>query len=123
MGISARILVVEDDPIFHDLVVRVVRRSGHEAVSAHTGEEALSILRNPGEHIDWLLTDIRLPGLTDGWVVGSEFALSHPLQSVIYMSGVERDSCSRRVANSTFLQKPMNVSDLASTFRALSERS
>jgi two-component system, OmpR family, response regulator len=121
--ISACILVVEDDPVLHELVVKIVRRSGHQAVSAHTGEEALSILRDRGEHIDWLLTDIRLPGTIDGWVVGSEFTLNHPFQSVIYMSGVEEDYASRRAMNSTFLQKPVNVGDLVGTFRALSRTS
>jgi hypothetical protein len=28
--LRARILVVEDDPIFHELIVKIVRRSGHE---------------------------------------------------------------------------------------------
>ena len=31
------------------------------------GEEALSILRDRQQEIDWLFTDIRLPGVIDGW--------------------------------------------------------
>ena len=116
--IAARVLVVEDDRDLHDLVVRIVRRAGHEAVSAHTGEEALRILRDPDEHVDRLLTDIRLPGVIDGWVVGSEFTLRYPLQPVIYMSGIEEDSSSRRAATSIFLRKPVNVSDLLATLKA-----
>src|SRR5687767_11596629 len=92
---TPRILVVEDDENLHSLIVRVVRRSGCDAVSAYSGEQALLLLREPGEHIDWLLTDIRLSGAIDGWVVGSEFSLAHPLRPVIYMSGVEEDSHSR----------------------------
>jgi two-component system, OmpR family, response regulator len=115
----ARILVVEDDAILHDLIVNVVRRSGHQAVSAYNGEDALRILRDPDQRIDWLLTDIRLPGVIDGWVVGSEFTLTHPRQPVIYMSEVVQDSASRRAANSIFLPKPVDVSDLVATFTRL----
>jgi DNA-binding NtrC family response regulator len=114
-----RVLIVEDDENLHALIVKVVRRSGCETVSAYSGEQALLILRNPGEHIDWLLTDIRLSGAIDGWVVGSEFSLAHPLRPAIYMSGVEKDSLSRTAVNSIFLQKPVDVHQLLETFRRL----
>jgi DNA-binding NtrC family response regulator len=115
----SRILVVEDDENLRALVVDIVRRSGCEAVSAQSGEQALSILRDPAEHIDWLLTDIRLGGAVDGWVVGSEFSLAHPLRPIIYMSGVEQDSRSRAATNSIFLQKPVDVHQLLRMFREL----
>jgi CheY-like chemotaxis protein len=116
---KARILVVEDDPIFNDMVVKVVRRSGYEAIAAHTGEQALSLLREWNGRIDWLLTDIRLPGEVDGWVVSSEFSLKHPLRPVVYVSGVEEDSSTRRVAGSIFLKKPVQVPELMATFHHL----
>lgn len=115
----ARILIVEDDPDMHDLVVKLALRSGHEPVSAHTGEQALSVLRDEGEKVDWLLTDIRLSGRIDGWVVGSEFTLKHPLRPVIYMSGIEEDCAGRRAVGSVFLRKPVNVSDLMAAFARL----
>ena len=105
--------------MLNDLIARVVMRSGHDPICAHTGEQALSILRDPGETIDWLLTDIRLPGAIDGWVVGSEFTLSHPLRPVIYISAVEQDASWKRMRNSVFLRKPINVSALAAMFREL----
>jgi DNA-binding response OmpR family regulator len=88
-------------------------------VSAYNGEDALRILRDPDQHIDWLLTDIRLPGVIDGWVVGSEFTLTRPRQPVIYMSEVVQDSASRRAANSIFLPKPFDVRELIATFSRL----
>ena len=82
---SARPLIVEDDLIMHELLVKVTRRAGHEPVSAYTGEQALSILRHGTEEVDWLLTDICLPGSIDGWVVGSEFTLKDPMRPVLYI--------------------------------------
>lgn len=97
------------------------RRAGYETVSAFNGEEALSTLRRPDEQIDWLLTDIRLAGVIDGWVVGSEFHLTQPLRPVVYMSGVEQDVASKRAENSVFLPKPFDNRDLVETFRRLAE--
>ena len=111
--------MVEDDQNLNALVAKVAARSGCTPISAFTGEEALLILRDQSAEVDWLLTDIRLPGVIDGWVVGSEFALRQPLRPVIYMSGVEEDAASRRTSNSIFLPKPVDVNDLVSTFRRL----
>lgn len=117
---DARVLIVEDDLVLCEMIAKVARRSGCQVVCAHTGEQALSILRESGDEVDWVVTDIRLPGVIDGWVVGSEFALRHPLRPVIYMSGIEEDSASRRTAGSVFLQKPVNVADLSARFKNLS---
>ena len=62
-----------------------------------------------------------MPGLIDGWTLGTEFGLSHPLRPVIYISGVEHDS-SRRVGGSLFLYKPVEAFDLMSLFRRLGIR-
>lgn len=103
--------------MLRDLIVRVVKKSGPEAVPASSGAPA--ILRDPNERVDWLLTDIRLSGAVDGWVVGSEFTLTRPFQPVVYISGVEVDAAARRGRNSIFLQKPVNVHDLVETFERL----
>jgi DNA-binding response OmpR family regulator len=96
-----------------------VQRSGCTPIAALTGEEALAILRDRRAQIDWLLVDIKLPGSIDGWVVGSEFALTHPTRPVIYMSSVEEDSASRRASNSIFLTKPVDANELVTTFHRL----
>jgi len=77
------------------------------------------VLREQGRRIDWLMTDIRLPGAIDGWVVGSEFTLTHPLRPVIYISGVEPDVMGKRATTSVFLQKPVTPKDLVATLNRL----
>jgi two-component system OmpR family response regulator len=116
---KTRLLVVEDDPDLHELIARTARREGYDVLSAYNGEDALALLREANGSIDWLLADIRLPGMVDGWVVGSEFSFLHPLRPVIYISGVENDSL-RRAAGSIFLRKPVDVLDLIGTFRRMS---
>jgi len=117
---KARLLIVEDDGDLHELFARIARREGYETISASTGEEALSILRGP-ERIDWLLTDVRLPGVIDGWVVGSEFTLNHPLRPVIYASAYAPDFA-RQVAGSVFMRKPVKIKEIVATFKDLTSR-
>jgi DNA-binding response OmpR family regulator len=115
-----RLLVVEDDRDLNEFIGRAARERGCKVTSAYTGEDALEVLRESS--IDWLLTDIRLPGSISGWLVGSEFGLSHPLRPVIYISGVEPDSSQRRVGNSLFLYKPVETADLIILFERLGIR-
>jgi two-component system, OmpR family, response regulator len=115
---NTRILIVEDDALLRELYGRALKRAGYQVLTVETGEKALSTLREWGDGIDWLFTDIRLPGQVSGWMVGSEFSLNHPLRPVIYGSGYEPEN-SRQVANSIFLRKPVNLGELVAAFRGL----
>ena len=103
------------------MLVEGLRKVGYEVLSAETGEHALILLREWGERIDWLFADIRLPGVIDGWVVGSEFTLNHPLRPVIYASAYPPDF-SRQVAGSVFMHKPVKVREIVATFKELTAR-
>lgn len=116
-GASARcILVVEDDAVLRDMLVAGLQRAGYDVLWAETGESALALLRERGERIDWLYVDIRLPGVIDGWVVGSEFTLNHPLRPFVYASGYAPDF-SRQVAGSVFMRKPVRVEQIVAAFK------
>src|SRR5215204_2112451 len=78
------ILIVEDEEITRTITVRYFEVAGLLVHAAESGEEALAILRSHGAGIDWLFTDICLPGVISGWIVGAEFNLNHPLRPVIY---------------------------------------
>ena len=57
------VLVVDDEPIVRDVVVRYLRRDGYETREAATGDEAREILEaDPPELV---VLDVMLPG-TDG---------------------------------------------------------
>jgi DNA-binding NtrC family response regulator len=113
-----RILIVEDDARLRNMLFHGLRRAGYEVLTAETGEAALMLLREWGERIDWLFTDIRLPGVIDGWVVGSEFTLNHPLRPVIYTSGFAPDF-SRLIAGAVFMPKPVRLQDVLAAFERL----
>jgi two-component system, OmpR family, response regulator ResD len=57
------VLVVDDEPIVRDVVVRYLRRDGYETREAATGDEARQILE--AESPELVVLDVMLPG-TDG---------------------------------------------------------
>jgi CheY-like chemotaxis protein len=113
------VLVVEDEPITCEITLGHLQREGFATLCASSGEEALLLLRNKGAGIDWLFTDIELPGCIDGWLVGAEFHLSYPLRPVIYASAHAPRSRSQ-VAGAVFLPKPYSPAAITTLIRQLS---
>jgi two-component system KDP operon response regulator KdpE len=64
--VSERILVVEDEPEFSDLLALWISRAGYEPVTAATGIDALRQFYE--RHPALVILDVALPGL-DGWQV------------------------------------------------------
>ena len=115
------ILIVEDDAVTRAIVVRYFETAGLKVHEAESGEEALAILQQRGRAIDWLFTDICLPGEVSGWIVGAEFNLNHPLRPVIYATAsAERGR--EQAAGSVFIQKPYLPKDVFAVFRTLETR-
>lgn len=109
VGVEARtsVLVVEDDFVLLEIVTLMFERAGLRVYQASGGEAALTILRDNGPAIDWLFTDVNLPGLIDGWVVAAEYRLSHPFRPVIYSSSAQFVT-RRTVHGSIFVEKPFD---------------
>src|SRR5436190_19921660 len=57
----ATVLVVDDEPIVRDVVVRYLRRDGYETREAATGDEARRILE--AESPELVVLDVMLPGV------------------------------------------------------------
>jgi CheY-like chemotaxis protein len=113
------VLVVEDEPLVRELLVTELTDVGYRVVSADTGEKALSLLRDRKDQIDWLFTDIRLPGPVDGWAVADEFRMTHPLRPVVYATAYEQDEA-RQLEGSFFFRKPYRPAQVVAAFRRLS---
>ncbi len=64
-----RVLVVDDDPVQRRIIEESLRRSGYEFRSAHSGEQALSLLEGAEANtISIVLLDLVMPGM-DGMAV------------------------------------------------------
>jgi two-component system, OmpR family, response regulator len=117
---SPTILVVEDEAIVRDLLVVELQDVGYQVVSADTGEKALAILQDRKQDIDWLFTDIRLPGVIDGWRVADEFRLTHPFRPVVYATAYAPEQARQQLHGSYFFRKPYRPAQIVAAFRRLS---
>jgi two-component system, OmpR family, response regulator len=115
------ILIVEDDGITRAIIVRYFEAAGLDVHAAENGADALEILRRHGPSIDWLFTDIHLPGEISGWIVGAEFNLNHPLRPVIYATASANQALVQ-AAGSVFIHKPYSPSEVFSVFKELESR-
>lgn len=112
------VLVVEDDFVLLEIVTHIFERAGLRVYQASGGEAALTVLRDNGARIDWLFTDVNLPGLIDGWVVAAEYRLSHPFRPVIYSSSAQFVT-RRTVHGSIFIEKPFDPAHILNLARMM----
>lgn len=113
-----QVLVVEDNYLLLDILTSVCEREGIRVVAASSGEAALAVIREKGDQIEWLLTDINLPGLIDGWTVADAFRTINPGRPVIYSSTDGRID-RRSVPGSIFLRKPFRMHDVVAIARMM----
>jgi two-component system, OmpR family, response regulator len=113
------ILVVEDEVVVRDLLVAELQDAGYDVIAVDAGEPALAILQDRQQEVDWLFTDIRLPGVIDGWRVADEFRLTHPFRPVVYATAYAPEQ-ERQLQGSYFFRKPYHPAQIVAAFRRLS---
>ncbi|ACS42905.1 MULTISPECIES: response regulator [Methylorubrum] len=112
MPSAPTVLIVEDNYLLLEMLTRLCEREGMRVLAASSGEAALTTLRDGGEAIDWLLTDILLPGLIDGWAVAAAYRERHPRRPVVYASTAAQIE-SRTVPGSIYIRKPFQAREIA----------
>src|SRR5437763_17183989 len=87
---SKTILVVDDEPEVRKLVGAMVTQFGHQAVTADSGDHALTLFRKHG-HIDLLVADVVAPGMS-GPMLAEKLTELQPALKVLYISGYDQTS-------------------------------
>jgi DNA-binding response OmpR family regulator len=118
---AARVLVVDDEPIVRDVVVRYLERAGFETIEAGDGEEARTLLEQSSP--DVVVLDVMLPRM-DGlelcrWIRGRSAI------PVILLTA--RGDESDRIAGldlgaDDYVTKPFSPRELAARVRAVLRR-
>jgi CheY-like chemotaxis protein len=85
---NARILVVDDDKICGDAIVRVLRAAGFEVSFAPDHRLALENLEST-RPIDVLITDIVMPERVNGVALSRMARMRQPGLKVIYLTGYD----------------------------------
>jgi PAS domain S-box-containing protein len=89
-GGSETILLVEDEHAVRKLASRILAAEGYVLLEARDGESALKLAQGFSGHIDLLLTDTVMPGMSGG-EFAARFARLRPETKILFVSGYTED--------------------------------
>jgi len=113
------VLLVEDEEPVRVLLKRMLERQGFVILDAPDGATALEISARADVHIDVVVSDIMMPGMT-GRVLADRLSEKFPGLRVVFISGYADENVRERgLVDGThlFLQKPFAAQDLVRTIR------
>lgn len=106
--LAGTLLVVDDEPLVRQLVVRVAQRMGLSVFEAGDGMRALQLFQQHAAEISAVLLDLTMPDM-NGAEVLAHIRQTHPQLPVVVVSGYDADDALASIGNDdavTFLQKP-----------------
>jgi signal transduction histidine kinase/ActR/RegA family two-component response regulator len=108
---TAKILVVDDEPLSRRSICRLLSRDGHLTLSAGDGREALEVFGREGQSIELVLMDLDMPEL-DGFGAMLEMRRRRPEVRVVFLTGFVTDVRKRELYEagaSVVLNKPCDA--------------
>lgn len=117
----ARVLVVDDNSVNRDLVVRHLSRSGHQSEQAHDGIAGLKLMR--ATKFDLILLDIMMPEM-DGFEVLEQMSSDDSLRDVpvivlTSLDEVDAATACLQMGADDFMSKPFDASVLQARIEAV----
>lgn len=114
-----RILVVEDDDAVRRMTREFLKIKGYTVIEARSAADAILWMESHDETIDLVLTDVVMPGIKGGELVGHLAKLRANLK-VLYMSAyTEGDAIRIGILSpgTAFIEKPFSPDELAAKVR------
>ena len=104
------ILLVEDEAPVRSITRQLLQRNGYTVLEASDGQTALALVDGVqhGTHVDLLLTDVIMPGMS-GRALAAELMARRPALRVLFMSGYTDDAVVRHgmlEPGLAYLEKP-----------------
>jgi two-component system, cell cycle sensor histidine kinase and response regulator CckA len=113
------ILIVEDDRLMRDQLVRGLAQRGYRVIEAKNGRDALVVLQQQTTPVDLVITDFVMPEMSGAELL-SQLGTAYPKTRVMIMSGysdrVMRSRC-MCASDMVILQKPFELNALAAKVR------
>jgi CheY-like chemotaxis protein len=81
------VLLVEDESLIRTIMSEELADAGFDVTSAETGDEALTLLSGLASGFHVLVTDIHMPGQTDGISLARIVRERYPSVPIIYTTG------------------------------------
>jgi PAS domain S-box-containing protein len=118
------VLVVDDEDLFRQGIVKMLRMSGFEVFEAAEGSSAINVLRGDGAKIDVILLDMTMPGASSHEIM-AEAVKANPAIKVILTSAYSQEMIASSMSAPrvhSFIRKPFQFADLLKALRrSLSE--
>ncbi|HKO92843.1 MAG TPA: ATP-binding protein [Polyangiaceae bacterium] len=116
-----RILVVEDDVLVRQTLIRILSRDGYDVTAVADGEEALAVVKTT-EELACVVTDISMRRMA-GDVLASQLSTSHPRLPVVIISGNRTPAPAADTgAPRQFLPKPVSANALSQAIQSVTQK-
>lgn len=115
---SKSILIVDDDEIIREVLSCGFEYCGFKTFKAENATDAWSIFNS--EHIDYVVTDIWMPGL-NGMDLSRKIKIKSPFTKIALMSGGETGGVKELMEDEIvdyFFMKPFNIQNICKIFNA-----
>jgi PAS domain S-box-containing protein len=123
-GRGQRILVVEDEDGVRDIVCRILKKAGYDVHSSGDPQEALKMCLDGNLHVDALLSDVIMPGMS-GTQLAAELRRTRPGLPVLFMSGYTsgpKPGGQELPSDAPLLYKPFQTDQLLQTLDQILRR-
>ncbi|HEY2015212.1 MAG TPA: response regulator [Bryobacteraceae bacterium] len=115
------VLVVDDEPEIRKLVGAMVSQFGYSAMTADSGEHALTLYKNHQAPIELLITDVVQPGMS-GPMLADKLTATQPDLKVLYISGYDNTHVVQKYVvekGHALLAKPFTKEELRKKIKEL----
>lgn len=117
-GESMRVLAVEDEPEYLEMLQEVMRAIGHTILIATDGAQAMRMAAS--ERVDVIISDVKMPGMDGLELHGKIRALpAHKNTPFIFLTGISDVSAVKAACTADcdmLLQKPFPIDRLITLF-------
>jgi signal transduction histidine kinase/DNA-binding response OmpR family regulator len=110
------ILLIDDDPVVHDLLQRMLEPEGWHVIGALNGEQGLELARSL--HPALIVLDVMMPGAT-GWEVLAMLKAEPETTAipVVMLTMINNESLGYSMGAADYLSKPMNRARMVEVVR------
>jgi PAS domain S-box-containing protein len=115
------VLLVEDEDVVRELVVRILTRHGYQVHAAAEPSQAIAWSSAHRDHVHLILSDVVLPGMS-GRAMAALLKTQHPESKILYTSGYTDHAIVHQGVldeGTAFIQKPFTADGLLAKVRAV----
>ena len=121
---SETILLVDDEDMIIEVGQALLKRLGHQVITAKSGEEAVEVVHRMGLGVDLVILDMIMPGM-DGGRTFDRIREICPEIPIMLASGYAINGQAEEIMSrgcNGFIQKPFSVSELSQKLRHILDK-